>query len=89
MKTPAKSSLHGDGEGGLGWLVGELRPLGGQHEALVVSGGSHLDNWISQLHWTRSERLQVTDGSLRLSFGDTYSNSLGVHEAVVPENVTL
>ena len=44
MKAPAKSSLHGDGEGSLGRLVGELGPLGGQHEALVVSGGGHLDN---------------------------------------------
>ena len=50
MKAPAKSSLHGDSEGGLGWLVGELGPLGGQHEALVVSGGGHLDNWISKMH---------------------------------------
>ena len=50
MKAPAKSSLHGDSEGGLGWLVGELGPLGSQHEALVVSGGGHLDNWISKMH---------------------------------------
>ena len=50
MKAPAKSSLHGDGEGSLGWLVRELGPLGGQNEALVVSGGGHLDNWISKLH---------------------------------------
>ena len=58
MKAPAKSCLHGDGEGSLGWLVGELGPLGSQHKALVVSGGGHLDNWISKLHWARGKRLQ-------------------------------
>ena len=34
MKAPLKPSLHGDGEGSIGWGVGELELLGGQHEAL-------------------------------------------------------
>ena len=42
MEAPAEASLHGDGEGCLGGLVGELRPLGGDHEAFVVSGGANL-----------------------------------------------
>ena len=42
MEAPAEASLHGDGEGGLGGLVGELRPLGGDHEAFVVGSGANL-----------------------------------------------
>ena len=29
MEAPAEAGLHGDGKGGLGGLVGKLRPLGG------------------------------------------------------------
>ena len=42
VEAPAEASLHGDGEGGLGGLVGELRPLGGDHEAFVVGSGANL-----------------------------------------------
>ena len=43
MEAPAEAGLHGDGEGGLGRLMGQLCPLGGDHEALVVGGGANLD----------------------------------------------
>ena len=42
MEAPAEAGLHGDGKGGLGGLVGELRPLGGDHEAFVVGSGANL-----------------------------------------------
>ena len=43
VEAPAEAGLHGDGKGGLGGLVGKLRPLGGDHEAFVVGGGANLD----------------------------------------------
>ena len=46
MEAPAEDDLHGDCKGGLEGLVGQLHPLGGDHEAFVVSGGA---TWISTL----------------------------------------
>ena len=43
VEAPAKASLHGDGKGGFGRLVGQLRPLGGHHKALVVGGSTDLE----------------------------------------------
>ena len=36
-------SFHCDGKGGPGGFVGQLRPLGGDHEAFVVGGSANLD----------------------------------------------
>ena len=43
MKAPAKAGLHGNSQGGLGRLVGQLGPLGGHHKALVVGGSTDLE----------------------------------------------
>ena len=43
VEAPAKAGHHGNCKGGLEGLVRELHPLGGDHEAFVVSSGGNLD----------------------------------------------
>ena len=49
VEAPAETGFHGDGKGGLEGLVRELHPLGGDHEAFVVSGGANLDFNIAKV----------------------------------------
>ena len=67
MEAPAEAGLHGDGKGGLGGLVGKLRPLGGDHEAFVVGGGANLDYNVVEnsrdqqmIHTTQNMRIKAT-----------------------------
>ena len=58
MEAPAEAGLHGDGKGGLGGLVGKLRPLGGDHEAFVVGGGANLGFNIAEIQLFLVEKTQ-------------------------------
>ena len=49
MEAPAKAGHHGNCKCGLEGLVRELHPLGGDHEAFVVSSGGNLDFNIAKV----------------------------------------
>ena len=49
VEAPAKAGHHGNCKGGLEGLVRELHPLGGDHEAFVVSSGGNLDFNIAKV----------------------------------------